>query len=183
VKAPTALDAALGTFTVELARWGARMNLVGSTEPAAIARHIHDSLAAAEHLPEGARVVDLGTGAGFPGIPLALARPDLRMELVEIREKRVAFLRHVARLLAPSVRITVASIEHPPETGFDFALLRAVAKPERSLELGLPWVVSTGEVWVWSSLTADRPNVTTVPLGSGGRILRFRAADFSRGTA
>jgi 16S rRNA (guanine527-N7)-methyltransferase len=183
VKDPTALDAALGTFTTELARWGARMNLVGSIEPAAIARHIEDSLAAAQHLPEGARVVDLGSGAGFPGVPLALARPDLRIELVEIREKRLAFLRHVTRSLAPSVRVTAASIENPPEAGFDFALLRAVAKPDRSLELALPWVLSTGEVWIWSSLAADPPKATALRLVSGGRILRFRAADFSRGTA
>ncbi|MFI5314277.1 MAG: 16S rRNA (guanine(527)-N(7))-methyltransferase RsmG [Myxococcota bacterium] len=177
-----ALRAGLEVFTAELARWGQRMNLVGSTEPAALARHVEDSLAAAAHLPPNSRVVDLGSGAGFPGIPIALARPDLRFVLVEVREKRLAFLRHVARELALSIEISGTSIETPPSVGFDFALLRAVAKPERSAELALPWVVATGEIWVWASATADLRGARPLPLASGGRILRVRAADFSRGT-
>jgi 16S rRNA (guanine527-N7)-methyltransferase len=178
-----ALDAALGAFSAELARWGARMNLVGSTDRDAIRRHIEDSLAAADYLPQKAAVVDLGSGAGFPGIPLALARPDLRFTLVEIREKRVAFLRHVARELALSIEIRATSIEVPSGRDFDFALLRAVAKSERSLKLGLPWVNTTGEVWIWSGPAAELASAHAIPLDSGGKILRLRAADFSRGTA
>lgn len=178
-----ALDAALGVFAAELARWGARMNLVGSTAADAIARHFEDSLAAAPHLPANATVVDLGSGAGFPGIPLALARPDLRFTLVEIREKRLAFLRHVARELALAIEVRATSIEATPGLDFDFALLRAVAKPERSLELGLPWVRATGEVWIWSGAAADLARARPIPLDSGGKILRVRASDFSRGTA
>lgn len=180
---PAALDAALAVFAAELARWGARMNLVGSTEPAAIARHIRDSLGAAAHLPAGARVVDLGSGAGFPGVPLGLARPDLRITLVEVREKRVAFLRHVVRELALEVEVSASSIERPPPIGFDFALIRAVAKPARSLELALPWVAATGEIWIWSSAEVDLAGSVPVPLESGGKIMRLRRADFSRGTA
>ncbi len=178
-----ALDAALAAFSAELTHWGARMNLVGSTEPAAIARHIEDSLAAAEHLPQGAAVVDLGSGAGFPGVPLALARQDLRVTLVEIREKRLAFLRHVARELAPSLEVVAGSIESPFRRDFDFALLRAVAKAERSLELGLPWVHATGEVWIWSGPSGEWQGAERISLASGGAILRLRAADFSRGTS
>ena len=178
-----ALEAGLRTFTAELQRWGARMNLVGSTEPAEIARHVEDSLAGAELLPRGAAVVDLGSGAGFPGLPIALARPDLRVTLVELREKRIAFLRHAARELGLALEVRAASIESPSEELFDFALLRAVAKPERSLELGLPWVKPTGEVWIWAGPDAELPGTQRVPLASGGNILRARAADFSRGTA
>jgi len=177
-----ALDAALGAFSSELARWGARMNLVGSTDSDAIRRHVEDSLAAAAHLPPEAAVVDLGSGAGFPGIPLAIARPDLRLTLVEIREKRVAFLRHVARELALSIEIRPTSIETPSGPDFDFALLRAVARPERSLQLGLAWVNASGEVWIWSGPAAQLSGADEIPLESGGRILRIRAADLSRGT-
>ncbi|HKC49828.1 MAG TPA: 16S rRNA (guanine(527)-N(7))-methyltransferase RsmG, partial [Myxococcota bacterium] len=172
-----ALDAALAAFSDELARWGARMNLVGSTNSDAIRRHVEDSLAAAAHLPPEVAVVDLGSGAGFPGIPLAIARPDLRLTLVEIRERRVAFLRHVARELGLSIEIRPTSIEAPSGRDFDFALLRAVAKPERSLQLGLPWVRPSGEVWIWSGPAAERSRAGEFPLESGGRILRFRAAD------
>jgi 16S rRNA (guanine527-N7)-methyltransferase len=178
-----ALDAALNAFAAELARWGARMNLVGSTDGAAITRHIDDSLAAAEPLPQGASIVDLGSGAGFPGIPIALARPDLRVTLVEVRQKRLAFLRHVARELRARIEVVAASIESPTRGDFDFALLRAVAKPERSLELGLPWVHARGEVWIWAGPTVDPAGAPSIPLASGGKVLRFHAADFSRGTA
>ena len=78
---------AMHRFLAELARWAPRTNLVGSSEPAALARHVEDSLAVAGYLPDGARVVDLGSGAGFPGIPIAIARPDLLVTLVEIRER------------------------------------------------------------------------------------------------
>ena len=167
------LEATLAAYTRELARWGQRMNLVGSTEPSAIARHLEDSLAT---------VVDLGSGAGFPGFPIALARHDLSVVLVEIREKRLAFLRHVARELAPRVEVLESSIESDPPHAFDFALLRAVAKPKRSLEIAIPWVAPSGEIWIWAGPADDLPGARPLALRSGGKILRLRASDFSRGT-
>jgi 16S rRNA (guanine527-N7)-methyltransferase len=177
-----ALAAALDAYAGELVRWGARMNLVGSTDREALERHFEDSLAAAAELPAGATVVDLGSGAGFPGIPIALARPDLALTLVEIREKRVAFLRHAARVLALRIEILAVSIDAPPPRSFSFALLRAVAKPARSLELALPWLEPTGEAWIWAGPSEDLPSACPLALRSGGRILRVRASDFSRGT-
>ena len=176
------LEAGLAAFARELVRWGSRMNLVGSTEPDALERHFADSLAAAEALPSAARVVDLGSGAGFPGIPIAIARPDLRLTLVEVREKRLAFLRHAVRDLGLEVEVREASIEAAPSEPFDFALLRAVAPPARSLELGAPWVAREGEVWIWAGPGVELPGARPLPLVSGGSILRVRAADFSRGT-
>lgn len=178
-----ALQAALKVYSAELVRWGERMNLVGSTEPEAIARHIADSLAACADLPRNARVADLGSGAGLPGLPIAIARPDLRVTLVEIREKRLAFLRHVVRELGLSVEVRAASIDLPPEEPFDFALLRAVANPAKSLQIGRAWVHAMGEVWIWTGPSAELESSRTIPLASGGRILRFLAADFSRGTS
>jgi len=183
VSRPAGLEAALAAYARELARWGERMNLVGSTEPAALGRHFDDTLAAAAELPVGASVVDLGSGAGFPGVPLALARPDLRLALVEIREKRLAFLRHVVRELAPQVEVLGMSIESEPPRRFDFALLRAVARPPRSLELAAPWLRAGGEAWLWVGPDDGLPDAQAIPLASGGRILRVRVADFSRGTS
>ena len=177
------LEAGLDAFVAELVRWGARMNLVGSTDRTALQRHFADSLAAAQQLPRAARVVDLGSGAGFPGIPIALARPDLRMVLVEVREKRVAFLRHAIRELRLTVEVRPVSIGSPPPEPFDFALLRAVAKPDRSAELGRPWVGPAGEVWIWAGAEIELPRATAIPLDSGGKILRVRAAEVSRGTS
>src|SRR5262249_39447428 len=183
VSRAAALEAGVRVFTSELQRWGARRTLVGPTDRAQIARHVEDSLAGVDLLPEGAAIVDLGSGAGFPGFPIALARPDLRVTLVEIREKRIAFLRHAARELGLVLEVRAVSIEVPPPSPFDFALLRAVAKPERSLQLGRPWVKPTGEVWIWAGADAKLPATQHVTLTSGGNILRARAADFSRGTA
>lgn len=177
------LEAGLAAFAAELTRWGARMNLVGSTQPAALERHFADSLGAAVALPTAARVVDLGSGAGFPGIPIALARRDLRLTLVEVREKRLAFLRHAVRELRLAIEVRAASIDSPPEEPFDYALLRAVAPPERSLGIGVRWVTASGEVWIWAGPGAGLPGAQPLPLESGGNILRIRAADFSRGTS
>jgi 16S rRNA (guanine527-N7)-methyltransferase len=177
-----ALDAALAEFLRELARWGDRMNLVGSTDPAAMSRHVEDSLAAAPHLPANAAVVDLGSGAGFPGIPIAIARRDLRVCLVEIREKRIAFLRHVIRTLALDVDVRRESIDVVPASAFDVALLRAVAPPDRSARLARPWIHEVGEAWIWAGAGVDLPGARSIPLVSGGAILRIPAAAISRGT-
>jgi 16S rRNA (guanine527-N7)-methyltransferase len=175
-------QADLDAYTRELARWGERMNLVGSTDPGAIARHLEDALAALSELPQGASLVDLGSGAGFPGLPIAIARRDLRVTLVEIREKRVAFLRHIVRTLGLDVDVRRASYEEPPATGSDIVTLRAVAAPEKSLVIARPWVAETGEIWIWAGAGVDLPGARPIALRSGGAILRLHAAVFSRGT-
>jgi 16S rRNA (guanine527-N7)-methyltransferase len=158
------------------------MNLVGSTDSVAMSRHVDDALAAVPHLPQGLSVVDLGSGAGFPGLPIAIARRDLRVILVEIREKRVAFLRHVVRTLELDVEVRRESIGAAPSNGYDVALLRAVAAPERSIELARPWVRDAGEIWVWAGPGVDLPGTRPIALDSGGVILRVPAAAISRGT-
>jgi 16S rRNA (guanine527-N7)-methyltransferase len=155
------------------------MNLVGSIDPGALQRHVSDSLAAAPLLPRGARAVDLGSGAGFPGIPLGIVRPDLDLTLVEIRERRVNFLRHVVRVLGLSCRVERRRIEEPPAEPFDYALLRAVAEPVLARAMAVPWVSASGEIWIWagSGVRTDRVFLEPpVPLASGGSILRFSRA-------
>ncbi len=169
----------------ELKKWGARVNLVGSTENDALRLHITESLAAARHLPHDARVVDLGSGAGLPGLPLLIARPDLRLVLVESRERRVHFLRHVVRVLELGCEVVRSRIEDAPAGSFDYALLRAVAPVKKALAIAVPWVEAEGEIWVW---TREEPSAAgsafagEIPLGDRGRILRAHAAAVSRGT-
>ena len=166
---------AIQQYLAELREWGSRANLVGSTDPVALDRHVSDSLAGRDHLPEGARVVDLGSGAGFPGLPLAIARPDLEVVLVEIRERRVHFLRHVVRRLGLRCGVERRRIEDLPERPFDFALLRAVARPPLAFAMAEGWVRPGGEVWIWSSGSVEGlpPTLPSITLASGGEILRI----------
>lgn len=177
---------ALERYLAELARWGARTNLVGSLERAALEQHVRDSLGGASALREGARVVDLGSGAGFPGVPIAIARRDLAVTLLEIREKRVNFLRHVVRELALDCRVVRGRIEDVPAVLFDYAVARAVAAPAEIIPRALPWVEESGEVWVWGKVRATElgiAGVREIALEEGrGWIVCSSAHEFPRGT-
>jgi 16S rRNA (guanine527-N7)-methyltransferase len=156
---------------------------VGSTAPEALERHVADSLAAAAFLERGIRVVDLGSGAGFPGIPLAIARPDLSLTLVEIRERRVNFLRHVVRSLELDCEVWRVRIEDAPRLRFRVALARAVAPLDQVLRLAEPWVESGGEIWVWtreSSAGPPGPVAGSIPIPGRGQVLRLDAAAVGR---
>lgn len=93
-------------YVARLASDGVTRGLIGPREvPRLWERHVLNSAAVAEAVPEGARVVDVGSGAGLPGIPLALARPDLRMTLVEPMARRIEFLEEVAGELGADWRV------------------------------------------------------------------------------
>jgi 16S rRNA (guanine527-N7)-methyltransferase len=89
-----------GGYADLLDLWSPRTNLLscGSAREL-VERHLLDSLAIAPLLSETGMIVDLGTGAGFPGIPLAIFRPDQRVVLVEVRRRKVSFLKEVRRTL------------------------------------------------------------------------------------
>jgi 16S rRNA (guanine527-N7)-methyltransferase len=88
-------------FVARLASDGVIRGLIGPREvPRLWERHILNSAVVAEAVPEGARVVDVGSGAGLPGIPLGIARPDLELVLVEPMARRVEFLEEVVAALA-----------------------------------------------------------------------------------
>jgi 16S rRNA (guanine527-N7)-methyltransferase len=101
-----------------LIKWNRKMNLTAVTDPVEAA-HLHglDSLLFAELVEEGdeSKTVDVGSGAGFPGIPLAVARPSLAMTLLEPIRKRASFLRvALAELRLPAVRVVEGKLEGPP---------------------------------------------------------------------
>jgi len=126
---------AFRAYREEILRWSARMNLTGFGTPEQIVRQgFLDSLACACLLPPNAeQVLDVGSGAGFPAIPLSIVRPRIRFTLVEPSRKRVTFLRHIVRLLGlTSVRVQPHRIESLRRdtmllAAFDAAVARAVA--------------------------------------------------------
>ena len=110
-------------------KWNAVHNLTGVRDAEVmVARHLLDSLSATG-LIFGTRLADIGSGAGFPGIPLAVVRPDLSVTLVESRKKKAAFLVHVvAELKLKNVRVVCQRVEHyRPREKFDTLASRAFA--------------------------------------------------------
>lgn len=114
-----------------------------------------DSLALAKHI-QGETVLDIGSGAGFPGLVLALARPDLQVTLLEPRGKRVSFQEHIIRTLDLKDRVQAiqgrASLdrnEDPPalsERFFSTVTLKAVTSLEESLALARPYLAPGGRI-------------------------------------
>jgi 16S rRNA (guanine527-N7)-methyltransferase len=136
---------AFGRYRDELLDWNRRVNLTAIREPSAVERlHFVDSLACLlEPVPEGASLLDVGAGAGFPGLPLKIARPDLRLTLLEATGKKARFLEHVVSALAlAGVSVVNERAETYAASGreaFDFVVARALAGLAALLELTLPF--------------------------------------------
>ena len=134
-------------YTELLATEGVVRGLIGPREaPRLWERHILNSAVLAEAVPEDATICDIGTGAGLPGLVLAIARPDVRITLVEPLLRRTTFLEEVVAELGlthVSVRRGRAEDLHGSET-FDVVTSRAVAPLERLLGWSMPLVAPTG---------------------------------------
>ncbi len=185
------VEAQLERYLSELERWGRRVNLVGSTDRGALQLHLRDSLAAVPLIEPGDLIVDLGSGAGLPGLPLAIARGDARFVLVEARERRVHFLRHVARTLGLSCEVRRQRIEEGPRREgerFRVAMARAVGPVAEVARQARGWVDEAGEVWIWTREDPEACGVREgirVPIDPGsarGHVLRIPAHAIPRGT-
>ena len=126
----TAADAArLLALTQELARWNRSYNLTAITDPQQmLTHHLLDSLSISPHLA-GQRIADVGTGAGFPGLPLALVNPGRAFTLIDSNGKKVRFVSHAAHLLGlGNVSAVQARAEDlKPPVPFDTVVARAFA--------------------------------------------------------
>jgi 16S rRNA (guanine527-N7)-methyltransferase len=111
-------------------------------------------------LPHGARVLDVGTGAGAPGLALALMRPDLAVTLCEPLAKRASFLRTVIGSVGRTdVTLVAKRAEELPLASWDEAVARATLPPEEWLRLGAKLVTPGGGVWVLLA-TGEPPSLT-----------------------
>lgn len=129
-----------------LADAGTERGLIGPREvPRLWDRHVLNSAVLGEWVPEGLRVVDIGSGAGLPGLVLALARPDLQVTLVEPLLRRATFLEEVVADLGLPVRVVRARAEElHGEESFDVVTSRAVAPLDRLAGWCMPLVASGG---------------------------------------
>ena len=134
-----------------LVEWNEKMNLTAITQPEEIVvKHFVDSLSVARCLPRGAMtLVDVGTGAGFPGVPLALYRDDIRLTLLDSLNKRLVFLKELCTALGLQATLVHARAEEAGRQPafreqFDVATARAVAALPALCEYCLPLVKPSG---------------------------------------
>jgi 16S rRNA (guanine527-N7)-methyltransferase len=162
-------DREAGSFEKYLAlllKWQRVQRLVGSTDPDWIVRSLFlDSLLFLRVLPRTARsVADLGSGAGFPGIPIRIVRPDLAVTLIESRERRASFLSTVVRELGlEGTRIVSARAEELAGQipgAFDAVLVRCAGNPEDVVPIAMRLVTAGGSV-----IVSAPPRVADVPGG------------------
>jgi 16S rRNA (guanine527-N7)-methyltransferase len=161
-----------------LGTWGVERGLIGPREPARIwDRHLLNSAALAGGVREGADVLDVGSGAGLPGIPLALARPDLRIRLVEPMQRRADFLREVLATLRLEMEVVCARAEDLPSELTDVVVARAVAPLERLLPWTLPLLKRDGTLLALKGRSAEAEMTKARPV-----LLKWPSARWSVGT-
>jgi 16S rRNA (guanine527-N7)-methyltransferase len=145
---PDAAIAQLVTLLGELGRWGKRINLTAILDPEEmIGAHVLDSLAVRPFI-EGPQVIDIGTGAGFPGLPLAIAEPDIEFTLLDSNGKKISFVKHVIGELGLSnvVAVKARAEDYAPGKRFDTVIARALATVPRLVELSAHLVREDGQL-------------------------------------
>jgi 16S rRNA (guanine527-N7)-methyltransferase len=124
----------LSRFLAELDLWRRRTNLTGPISGEELVAHALESAVGEKLISHGARLLDIGSGAGLPGVPLALARPDLAVTLLEPRAKRATFLRHAVRTVpVKNAAVLEDRIENLEKPLYDVATIRALANIEKIL--------------------------------------------------
>ena len=155
-----------GLFAVharEMVRWNQRLNLTAVTDPFEMAiKHYLDSIAAVLFIEPGAALLDVGSGGGFPGIPLKIMLPSLNVTLLEARRKRVSFLKHGLRSLG-LVDVTVLNdrLENAtellaPGDGFDVIVSRAFSHLEAFVAQALPLLNPGGCLLAYKGIRGER---------------------------
>ena len=162
-------DAQIEMFRIyhqELVLWNNHINLTAVTEWNTVqTRHVFDSLTATTAIPQnvlhGGEAIDVGSGAGFPGLAIKIAFPNLRITLLDSNAKKTSFLRHVSHILdLKDVYILTGRAEELAHKSvlrenFDFVLSRAVAKLPVLAELTLPFCNIGGSVILHKGPNAD----------------------------
>lgn len=138
-------------FAAELAKWNRKMNLTAITgADEVVLKHFLDSLTVAGKVHLAGRVLDIGSGAGFPGIPLQIVRPDLEIVSVDAVEKKILFQRHAARLLGlanfTAIHARGESLLGTYGSYFDIIVSRAFADLLAFVTMVLPLLAEGGSI-------------------------------------
>src|ERR1700689_1316592 len=137
-----------------LMKWNARVNLTGGRQPEEIVRrHFAESIFAAQQMPKQVKtLLDFGSGAGFPGIPIAICRPKIGVTLAESKGKKAAFLREAVRTLGLRSEVWAGRVEEmASERVFDAVTLRAVDKMGTACKAGTNRLAAGGWMAVFTT--------------------------------
>lgn len=141
----------LGRHAVELLRWNQTINLTAITDPEKIAvNHFLDSLAPAPMIPPNASLLDIGSGGGFPGIPLKILMPSMSVMLIDSSRKKINFLKHAIRTLdlhnidARQIRAEDLIKDGVPTYFFDVIISRALSSMNAFVHMALPLLSKDG---------------------------------------
>ncbi|PYD60213.1 16S rRNA (guanine(527)-N(7))-methyltransferase RsmG [Novacetimonas maltaceti] len=175
-----------------LVRWNARINLVSRPDLAQLwPRHIADSLQLATLIPAGARVVDMGSGGGFPGLVIAMAT-DAHVTLIESDQRKAAFLREASRVAGVRTRVIASRIEAADAGPVDVVSARALAPLPQLLQWGVRFLDKEGFCLFLKGKNADeelnaahadwRMAVTRIPSRTDADGVILRLSDIRRVT-
>jgi len=150
-----------------LLRWNARVNLTAiRDEDGILKRHFVESIACAQALPaEIHTLLDFGTGAGFPGLPIALCRPEIAVTLAESQGKKAAFLSEAVRVLGVAAKVHSERAE-TLGAEFDCVTLRAVDKMEKAVQAASRLVRRGG----WLALMTTESELEKLKVSAGGEF-------------
>jgi 16S rRNA (guanine527-N7)-methyltransferase len=176
--------AAFETCYQVLVDWNQRFNLTAITDrEGVLVRHFLDSLSCLKtlsraELAAGARVIDVGTGAGFPGLPLKIVCPGMKLTLLEATDKKVTFLKHLVRTLGleevQAIHARSEDLGHDPlhREQYDWALARSVAEMPTLVEYLLPLVRVGGRMLAQKGegAAAEVQSADTAITTLGGRV-------------
>lgn len=150
-------------YATELVKWSRRMNLTAIVAPDEIvAKHFMDSLAAFDLFNDRQTVLDMGTGAGFPGLPLKLYRPSLSMVLIDGSRKKVNFVSHLIRLLALNevraiqIRSEKLSSDNFHRHAYDVVVSRAVCSLAELIPQTIAFVKPQGRILAWKAARVEQ---------------------------
>jgi len=140
------------SYQALIKKWNSKINLTSVTDDSEIiVKHFLDSLTVSEFITDGPNILDIGTGAGFPGVPIAIVRESLNITVLDSREKRIFFINEVLRELDLSNVKTVSgraedSNNGVPRINFDYVLTRAVGDIKEVINLSVPYLNEKGKI-------------------------------------
>jgi 16S rRNA (guanine527-N7)-methyltransferase len=154
----------------ELKEWNQKLNLTSlQNDRDIIIDHFVDSLSVVPYLPKSGNLLDIGSGAGFPGLPIKIARPELEITLLESKRKKINFLKQVILLLNLSCTTVlhgrIEKLASKKGCGiFDMVIARAFAPLETVLKLAHPWLKKGGHLIAMKGKEGDEELVSAQPL-------------------